>query len=261
MTFRLPFAIALVGLCTLAACDSSATPDGGGVAIDDSEGITGVYETTVTFEADTLMPEWNHRIKSDYTVRHRFDVVHDDGLMWGYLRTYFDGTLIVREAGYLADTLRFNPDVAIQERMVGTFAWPEVELDGFGLADEESIWNFDKVASQLRLNADVVHRWEFVYINNDSTGFEFDIGTAEPDFTASRRDGEPVQGFDPTDYTFLPGGLAGDSVMALTSSRGRLVLATTQPRTGGTRTRAVGRTAPAVDPRAAAVRAGLLRRR
>lgn len=230
MTLRLPLSVALTGLLALAACDS-ATTTVGGVEVNDGEGVTGVYETTSTFRADTLLPLYNHRIKSDYRVHYRFDVVHDDGLAWGYLRTYFDGTLVVREAGYIADTLRFNPDRPVAQQMVGTFAWPTLELDHRGATDSESIWDFEKVASQLRLEGSVAHQWTFRYLNADSTEFDFVIPTVEPDFVAARLDGEEVQGFEPTDLSFLPfDSESADSVMTLTTARARLVL---QPRRTG----------------------------
>ncbi len=163
MSARLPLSVALAGLFALTACDSAVTVDG--QDLDDTDRVTGVWLGTSHFVADTVIADYNYRVKADYVVDFRFDVLHDDGLAWGTVTATFDGTLIAREAGRPADTLAMNGSQTLVSDVFGTYIRPEMELDvPFGPYTED-LWTFDKVASRMDLHGLIEHTWRFPRFN------------------------------------------------------------------------------------------------
>lgn len=205
MSARVPFAVALVGLLALAACDSTVTV--GDLQLDDSDRVTGVWEGTSEFRLDTVLAEHNYRLKADYDVHFRFDVLHDDGLAWGTVTATLDGTVIAREAGTVADTFYLDPaETVIVSQAFGTYIRPELEFDvPFGPYDED-LWTFDKVAGRLDLQSTIVHQWRFVQQNvAQPDTFAYDLPMFTPVLTASRQDGETPNVTEPTVPTQIPG--------------------------------------------------------
>lgn len=185
MNARLPLAVVLAGVFALAACD--AAPEG------DSERVSGVWETTIPFRADTVLADENYRIQADYDVDVRFDLVHDDGLTWGTVTAAFDGYLIAREAGMPADTFRFNPATPMVDAAFGTFIRPELEIDVPWGPYDEDLWTFEKVASRLDLTNTVYNLWRFPLRNTSEPGdFDFQLGMADADIRFSRTSDDPV---------------------------------------------------------------------
>ena len=186
MTARFPLAVVLGGVLALAACDSA--PEG------DSERVSGVWEGTLAFRADTVLADENYRIQADYDVDVRFDLVHDDGLAWGVVSAAFDGYLIAREAGMPADTFRFDPSTPMVDAAFGTFVRPELEIDVPWGPYDEDLWTFDKVGSRLDLENTVYNLWTFPLRNVADPGeFEFQLAMDDDgDVRFSRTSDDPV---------------------------------------------------------------------
>lgn len=185
MNARFPLAVVLAGVFALAACD--AAPE------SDSERVSGVWEGTLAFRADTVLAGENYRIKADYDVDIRFDLVHDDGLTWGTVTAAFDGYLIAREAGMPADTFRFNPATPMVDAAFGTFIRPELEIDVPWGPYDEDLWTFDKVASRLDLQNTVYNLWSFPLRNATEPGdFEFQLGMTGSGIRFARTGDTPV---------------------------------------------------------------------
>lgn len=189
MSARLPLAVALAGLFALAACDSTVTVDG--QELEDTDRVTGVWTGTSHFVADTVLVDYNYRLKADYVVDFRFDVLHDDGLAWGIVTATFDGTLIAREAGQLADTLRMDGFQTIVSNAYGTYLRPELELDvPFGPYTED-LWTFDKVAGRMDLQGVIEHKWLFPRRNvAQPDTFEYVLPMIDAPMTVERQDNE-----------------------------------------------------------------------
>lgn len=192
----------IVALATLplAACDASGE-DG------DADRVTGVWEATVPFRADTVLADENYRVRADYAVHLRFDVAHDDGLAWGTVTARLDGRVVAREAGTVADTFYLDPDEPIVSQFYGTYSRPTLELDvPFGPYDED-LWTFEKVASRLDLQTDIVHSWRFTTRHTASPGeFTFELPMAGS-VSVRRVEGEAPSVTDPVMPTQIPGAL------------------------------------------------------
>ena len=104
-----------------------------------NDAVSGYWEGTSNFKADTVLADQNVRIKADYTMTFAFDLTLDDGLVVGDIKARREGQLIFREAGFEADTLRFNDQFVIADHEVrGTFIEPELEVDP---VDPEVVWS------------------------------------------------------------------------------------------------------------------------
>jgi hypothetical protein len=185
-----PF-LALAGLLLLSACSGG---DG------DTAGMTGVWETTASFRADTVVAATNYRVKADYDVTFTFDVTHDDGLVWGTVTAVFDGFLIAREAGRPADTLRFDGNPVLVDQVFGTLIGEDAELDvPFTETYEDDLWTFKKVAGRLDLVGEVVNKWGFARLNAepDSEPFEYVIRMAQRPLVVQRLTRESEAGATP----------------------------------------------------------------
>ena len=132
-------ALALAAPAFLAACDSAGTSP-----------VTGVWEGTAHFEADTLLPDHNVRVTADYDMTFRFELVEDEGLVTGQIAATSTGQRVVREAGsgFPADTARFDGVTPRVHELFGTYLSPVLEVDvpgapGEDAPYEEDLWTFN----------------------------------------------------------------------------------------------------------------------
>lgn len=224
MSSRLSLLVAGLGVVALAACDASSDDVTDG--LDDTDRVSGVWEATVPFSVDTVLAEHNYRIKADYDVHVRFDVLHDDGLAWGTVTAAFDGTLIAREAGTLADTFRLDPaQTEIVTDAYGTYIRPTLELDvPFGPYTED-LWTFEKVASRLDLQNRIVHTWRFVQRNvAEADTFEYELPMAPTTLSVSRVSGEVPNVPEPTIPTQIPGSPGEGNLITVPGRRHNAIL-------------------------------------
>jgi hypothetical protein len=171
---RLPLAAlpALVGALALSACDSAGTSP-----------VSGVWEGTAHFEADTLLPAHNARVTADFDMTFRFELVEDDGLVSGQITGTATGTRIVREAGGTADTTHFDGSAPLVHNAYGTYLEPTLEVDVPDGPYEEDLWTFEVSGGRAQLE-------RFLVSTNNITlpsGAEFTVNiNSDGDFAMRR---------------------------------------------------------------------------
>ena len=230
MSARVPLAVALGAFLVLAACDSAMTV--GGVQLDDDDRVTGVWEGTSEFRLDTVLAAHNYRLKAEYDVHFRFDVLHDDGLAWGTVTASLDGYLIAREAGTLADTFRFDPSQTIVSDAFGTYIRPELELDVPWGPYTEDLWTFDKVAGRLDLQGGIVHVWRFAERNvAEPDTFDYELPMHTTLLSVARQGGQTPNVPEPTIPTEIPGspGAGERSLLTMRGTRHEVFLRAMRP--------------------------------
>lgn len=179
MTFRLPLALALVGLVTLSACDSGAG----------SDDITGTWSTTINYTADTLLANQNYRIVADYSTTYTFELLNDDGLIYGRITSSLDGTMTGQEAGRAPVVYSLSSESATSDYLFGTYDDPTLELDVPWGTYQENLWTFEKVGGRAELAGSVVHAWKFEVQNSATpTLFDFTLRGDDGGKTTIRRD-------------------------------------------------------------------------
>lgn len=148
-----------------------------------SDPITGYWEGTAEFTADSVLASENVRITADYTMTFGFDFVHDSdaGLIdAGSVVARREGRLIFREAGFPADTLRFSGEVVIPPyELRGTYIDPELEVDPVdeNAPYETDMWTFTVTGGSAETHDYIRNLWTFV--PSDGTPFEFGINSDE----------------------------------------------------------------------------------
>lgn len=221
MPARLPLAVLLAGALVLGACDATGS---------DADRVTGVWEGTIPFRVDTVLAEHNYRLKGDYDVRVRFDLLHDDGLVWGTVTAAFDGFLIAREAGRQADTLRFSPAQTLVSRAYGTWIRPELEIDVPWGPYSPDLWTFNKVGNRLDLQGKVEHMWSFPVLNTPEPGpFTFTLPMSARSQRFTRTGDTPVIP-DSVMTPLGPGAGPSHDLLSLTGREHRAVLDRMRPR-------------------------------
>lgn len=179
MTLRLPLALALVGLLTLSACDSGAG----------SDDITGTWSTTIDFSADTLLADQNFRIVADYTTTYTFELLNEDGLIYGRITSSVDGTVTGREAGGDPVVITLTPELSTSDYLFGTYDDPTLELDVPWGSYQQNLWTFEKIGGRAELEGRVIHVWEFESFYTEDPGtFTFAIDGDTNGKTTIRRD-------------------------------------------------------------------------
>jgi hypothetical protein len=165
---------ALALAAALSACDSNG-----------ASAVTGVWEGTARFEADTLLPDHNVRVKADYEMTFRFELVEDDGLVTGQITRTAAGQRIVREAtpGFPADTAVFDGATPLTHDLFGTFLVPELEVDVPDGPYEEDLWTFDVSGGRAVTDKYIVSLNTITL--RDGTTFEVDLRSDET-FTMRR---------------------------------------------------------------------------
>ena len=209
MTRLSTFSLALAGLLALSACDSGAG----------SDDITGSWSTTVGFQADTVLSDQNYRVLADYEATYTFELLNDDGLIYGRLTSSLAGTMTGREAGREAVLYEFDPQQTVSDYVFGTYDDPTLELDVPWGEYQDNLWTFDKVGGRAELKGSIVHEWEFETFHTLSPGpFRFTIDGDGTSVTTLRRDSnEAPELEDPS--TIVPPDVV-DGVHAYTSANG-----------------------------------------
>jgi len=181
MTLRLPLALALVGLISLSACDSGSG----------SDDITGTWSTTINYTADTLLANQNYRIVADYSTTYTFELLNEDGLIYGRITSSVDGTMTGREAGSEPLVITMDPTESTTDYLFGTYDDPNLEMDVLSDAYAENLWTFEKIGGRAELLGQVVHQWEFVTQFTSSPGpFSFTVHGDQDSKTTIRRDSQ-----------------------------------------------------------------------
>lgn len=179
MTFRLPLALALVGLLSLSACDSGSG----------SDDITGIWSTTIHYTADTLLADQNYRIVADYTTTYTFELLNEDGLIYGRITSALDGTMSGQEAGREPVVYTLTPEASRSDYLFGTYDDPTLELDVPWGSYQDNLWTFEKIGGRAELEGSVVHEWTFTSEYTTEPGeFSFVVRGDENGKTAIRRD-------------------------------------------------------------------------
>jgi hypothetical protein len=196
MTLRLPLALSLVGLIALSACDSGSG----------SDDITGTWSTTINYSADTLLADQNYRIVADYSTTYTFELLNEDGLIYGRITSSLDGTMTGREAGREPVVYTLVPETSTTDYLFGTYNDPSLELDVPWGSYAKNLWTFEKVGGRAELMGRVVHEWVFESIYTSEPGeFSFVVQGDQDKKTTIRRDSRdaPVLA-DPA--SIVPGG-------------------------------------------------------
>ena len=152
---------ALAASFILVGCDGSG-----------SDAVSGYWEGSSEFKADTVLASQNVRIKADYSMTFGFDLQMDDGLVVGDITARREGWLIFREAGFEADTIRFSQDLIIADHEVrGTFLEPDLEVDPVdpNAPYEPDMWTFDVAGSTAETFEFIRNQWTFT----NSFGLDF----------------------------------------------------------------------------------------
>lgn len=178
MTLRLPLALALAGLFTLSACDFAGSGDD----------ITGTWSTTINYTADTLLADKNYRIVADYSTTYTFELINDDGLIYGRITSSVDGTISGQEPGSAPVVVSMDPSESITDYLFGTYNDPVLELDVLSEAYAENLWTFEKVGGRAELMGKVVHQWTFSPVYAAPGPFSFTIDGDEKETTTIRRE-------------------------------------------------------------------------
>ena len=188
MTLRLPLALALAGLISLSACDSGSG----------SDDITGTWSTTINYTADTLLAAQNYRIVADYATTYTFELLNEDGLIYGRITSSVDGTITGREAGGDPVVITMNPAESVTDYLFGTYDDPALELDVLSDAYAENLWTFEKVGGRAELAGQVVHTWTFSTVYTSQPGeFSFNIYGDQGNTTTIRRDSRDAPSLPP----------------------------------------------------------------
>ena len=178
MTRLSTISLALAGLLVLSACDAGSGNDD----------ITGTWSTTVAFQVDTLLSDENYRVVADYDATYTFELLNEDGLIYGRITSVLDGILTAREAGREPVVYTFDSGSAISDYVFGTYDSPELEVDVPWGSYEDNLWTFNKVGGRAELNGKVVHQWTFDTFNAPTPGsFNFTIDGDEKSVTTIRR--------------------------------------------------------------------------
>ncbi|GAB5537369.1 MAG: hypothetical protein Rubg2KO_36180 [Rubricoccaceae bacterium] len=175
MTLRLPLALALVGLLSLSACDSGSG----------SDAITGTWSTTVDYKADTLLANQNFRIVADYSTTYTFDLLNEDGLIYGRITSSVEGTMTGQEAGGAPIVISMDSTSSATDYLFGTYDDPALELDVLSEAYATNLWTFEKVGGRAELAGQVVHQWAFLSREGE---FSFTVYGDQGEKTTIRRD-------------------------------------------------------------------------
>lgn len=164
---------ALAATLALVGCDLAGS----------SDPITGYWEGTSEFEADSVLADENVRITAEYTMTFGFDLLHDSdaGLVdAGTVTARREGFLIFREAGFPADTLRFEGETVIPPyELRGTYIDPELEVDPVdeNAPFEEDMWTFEVTGGSAETRDYIRNEWTFTRSNGAT--FEFAIKSDE----------------------------------------------------------------------------------
>lgn len=194
MTLRLPLALALVGLLTLSACDSGSS----------SDDITGTWSTTINYTADTLLAEQNYRIVADYTTTYTFELLNEDGLIYGRITSALDGTMMGQEAGREPVVYTLTPENSRTDYLFGTYNDPALELDVPWGTYENDLWTFEKIGGRAVLEGRVVHEWGFESLYTAEPGdFSFVVEGDEKAETTIRRESTDAPSL-PTPDSIVP---------------------------------------------------------
>jgi hypothetical protein len=190
---------ALVAAFSLAGCDL--------LSADDS--VSGYWEGTAKFSADTVLVDQNARVTADYRFNFAFDLTHDDGLVTGRITATREGYTVYREAGFPADTLYYEDGIVTNDDAAyGTFIEPELEVDVPDGPYSEDLWTFEVVGSRAESSNFILHdRTFFRYI--DGGQFTFQLKSDEP-FTMrrmNRPEAEAEEGDAKASGDALPEGL------------------------------------------------------
>ncbi len=179
MTLRLPLALALVGLISLSACDSGSG----------SDDITGTWSTTINYSADTLISAQNYRIVADYSTTYTFELLNNDGLIYGRITSTVDGTMTGQEAGRDPIVYTLDPEQSTSDHLFGTYSDPALELDVPWGSYQDNLWTFEKIGGRAELSGRVVHEWTFESLYTAQPGeFSFTIQGDQDETTTIRRD-------------------------------------------------------------------------
>ena len=171
--------LVLAGLLAVSACDSGAGRDD----------ITGTWSTTVAFQADTLLSDQNYRVVADYETTYTFELINEDGLVYGRITSALDGVMTAREAGGEPVVYTFDPAVnAVSDLVFGTYDSPELEIDVPWGSYEDNLWTFNKVGGRAELNGAILHQWTFTQRNlMEPADFDFTVTGDERAVTTIRR--------------------------------------------------------------------------
>ena len=143
------------------------------------DSVSGYWEGVSEFRVDTVLAAQNARITADYRMHFAFDLVHDDGLITGRVRSTREGYIVYREAGYPADTLRFSANLVTDDHEArGTFVEPDLEFDVPDGPYEEDMWTFDVTGSRAETENYIRHLWTFTR-KIDGETFDFGIRSKE----------------------------------------------------------------------------------
>ncbi|MEL6613072.1 MAG: hypothetical protein AAFQ53_13315 [Bacteroidota bacterium] len=164
-------------------------------AFGSSDDVAGYWEGTSEFKVDTVVADFNARITADYTMTFGFDVVHDDGLVTGRITAMREGYLVFREAGFPADTFRFQSGLITNDNEAfGTYVNPVLEFDVPDGPYEEDMWTFDVVGSSAETTNFIRHLWSFDP-ENAPEGVFYDFGIRSKEaFRMRRKDRPEVEG-------------------------------------------------------------------
>ncbi|OZC03683.1 hypothetical protein, partial [Rubricoccus marinus] len=140
-----------------------------------------------SFSADTILVDQNARIKADYEFQFSFDLTQDDGLVVGRIRAMREGDTVYREAGFTADTTRYQSGVITNDDIAGgTFVEPVLELDVEDGPYSDNLWTFEVIGSRADSENYILHERTFV---RRATGEEFTLTLrSDKPFTMYRRD-------------------------------------------------------------------------
>lgn len=143
------FALALL---SLAACDFAGGDD-----------LSGRWTGTAVFKVDTVLAEQNARFIADYETVFTFNITDDEGLITGTVEGKTTGRRIVREAGFLPDTLYYNSSTPLFHEVFGTYLDPVLEVDVPEGPYESDLWTFDVSGRRAELNRFLIHNHEVAY--------------------------------------------------------------------------------------------------
>ena len=178
MTLRLPLALAIAGLISLSACDTGSG----------SDDITGTWSTTVNYTADTLLANQNYRVVADYSTTYTFELLNEDGLIYGRITSSVDGTISGQDAGSDPVVITMDPTDSVTDYLFGTYDDPALEFDVLSELYAENLWTFEKVGGRAELQGQVVHTWNFESQYPQPSPFSFTIVGDQGEKTTIRRD-------------------------------------------------------------------------
>ncbi len=156
--------VALATVLLLSGCDLFG-------ASDDS--VSGYWEGTASFSADTILVAQNFRLKGDYEFTFAFDLTLDDGLVEGQVREFRQGEIQFREAGFQGGVVTFEPGTVYRENFSGgTFVEPELELDVETEAYSDDLFTFEVIGSRADSDNYILHD---LRLTRQINGNEFNV--------------------------------------------------------------------------------------